>query len=255
MSRSSPSLSRFSRFGRHSRSLTVTGTFLRRQLWVWPLIAAVLLALLSWWVMGAVEGVMRRQVAAELTAIRDADVTALRVWMRQQEAEREADGDVGPHTSGDDRARRACRFRRGVAAVSAAGRAAGVFGAADENPGLHRFLCLVTVAETDCLLAGGDDRPVLNGYRGELVDKALKTGALVSRPFRSPFLYPDEKGELRADRPTIVAGSRGSRQPGASAGSAQFPHPAGRRVHADPADGTIGADGRDVRLRRKRACC
>ncbi len=87
MSRSSPSLSRFSRFGRHSRSLTVTGTFLRRQLWVWPLIAAVLLALLSWWVMGAVEGVMRKQVAAELTAIRDADVTALRGWMRQQEAD------------------------------------------------------------------------------------------------------------------------------------------------------------------------
>src|ERR1700679_1111425 len=86
MSRSAPPLSRFSRFGRHSRSLTVTGTFLRRQLWVGPLIAACVLALLSWWVMGAVEGGMGKQVAAELTAIRDADVTALRGWMSQQEA-------------------------------------------------------------------------------------------------------------------------------------------------------------------------
>src|ERR1700693_5484599 len=46
---------------------------------------------------------------------------------------------------------------------------------------------------------------ILNGYRGDLCEKALQRGALVSRPFRSPFLYPDEKGELRADRPTIVA--------------------------------------------------
>ena len=46
---------------------------------------------------------------------------------------------------------------------------------------------------------------MLTGYRGDLVDKALQTGSLISRPFRSPFLYPDEKGELRAERPTIVA--------------------------------------------------
>src|SRR5580704_9245931 len=86
MSRSSPSLSKFSRFGRHPRSFHITGTFLRRQLWVWPLIAAVVLAALAWGVSDAVETVMRKQVAGELTAIRDADVTALRVWMKQQAA-------------------------------------------------------------------------------------------------------------------------------------------------------------------------
>src|SRR3984957_15721713 len=84
MTKTSPSLSRFSRFGRHSRSFQVTGTFLRRQLWFWPLLGAVVLSAVAWWVNSAVEAVMRKQVASELTAIRDADVTALRVWMKQQ---------------------------------------------------------------------------------------------------------------------------------------------------------------------------
>jgi hypothetical protein len=85
MGKSSPSLSKFSRFGQHSRSFQVTGTFLRRQLWTWPLIAAILLVAIAWWVNRAVEGVMQKQIAAELTAIRNADVTALRVWMKEQE--------------------------------------------------------------------------------------------------------------------------------------------------------------------------
>ena len=64
-----------------------------------------------------------------------------------------------------------------------------------------------------------------------MIDKGLKAGAFVSRPFRSPFLYPDEKGERRADRPTIVAeaavpDSQGHPQAVLSfrvpAGSAQF---------------------------------
>src|SRR5580698_1728917 len=87
MTKSSPSLSKFSRFGRHSRSFQVTGTFLRRQFWTWPLLGAVVLAGLAWWMNGAVESVMQKQVAAELAAIRDADVTALRVWMKQQLAD------------------------------------------------------------------------------------------------------------------------------------------------------------------------
>ncbi len=53
---------------------------------------------------------------------------------------------------------------------------------------------------------------VLKGFRGEVIDKALKEGAFVSRPFRSPFLYPDENGE-RSGPADDCGGGRGSRQP------------------------------------------
>ena len=55
------------------------------------------------------------------------------------------------------------------------------------------------------VLCRSDDLLQIAPYRGDLIQKALQTGSLVSRPFRSPFLYPDERGELRADRPTMVA--------------------------------------------------
>src|SRR5204862_1994578 len=65
-------------------SVRKAGTFLRRQLWAWPLIAAVVLGGTGWLVHRSVERAMRAQREAELTTIRDADVEALRVWMVEQ---------------------------------------------------------------------------------------------------------------------------------------------------------------------------
>lgn len=207
MSHSSPSLSKFSRFGRHTRSFQVTGTFLRRQLWVWPLIAAVVLAGLAWWVNDAVERVMRKQVAAELTAIRDANVTALRVWMKQQEADvkvlalsdriRPAVTELMAHADSD-------------AALRQSPRQAELRAFLGPRMKLFGYTDFFVFSPSRKVIASSQDATIgaiLSGYRGDLVGKALQKGSLVSRPFRSPFLYPDEKGELRADRPTIVAGA------------------------------------------------
>ena len=205
MTKTSPSLSKFSRFGRHSRSFQVTGTFLRRQLWVWPLLGAVLLAVVAWWVNGAVEAVMRKQVAAELTAICDADVTALRVWMKQQQADakvlaisdriRPAVSELMAHADSDAALRNSPRQAELRAFL---GPRMKIFGYTD----------YFVFAPSRKVIASSQEATigaVMTGYRGALVDKALATGSMISRPFRSPFLYPDEKGELRADRPTIVA--------------------------------------------------
>lgn len=207
MSRSSASLNKLSRFGRRSRSFQVTGTFLRRQLWVWPLVAAIVLGAIAWGVDRAVEGVMRKQVAGELTAIRNADVTALRVWMKEQEANAKvlamsdrvralvtelvahADSDAALRQSPRQAELRAFLFPRMK-----------MFGYTD----------FFVFAPSRKIIASSQDATIgeiLNGFRGGLVEKVLQTGSMVSRPFRSPFLYPDEHGELRADRPTIVAGA------------------------------------------------
>jgi len=61
-----------------------TGRFLRRHLWTWPIIAAILLGGAGWWVHHAVEGAMHEQRATDLDVMVDASVNALRVWMGEQ---------------------------------------------------------------------------------------------------------------------------------------------------------------------------
>ena len=73
-----------SRWLGRSSSLQATGRFLRRQLWAWPIIAAVLLGGAGWWVNHSIEDAMRRQRAADLNAMVDASVTALRTWTGEQ---------------------------------------------------------------------------------------------------------------------------------------------------------------------------
>ncbi len=72
---------RFSRLAGGSSAVRATGRFLRRQLWAWPILAAVVFGGAGWWVHGAVEEALRRQRANELNTMVDASVTSLRVWM------------------------------------------------------------------------------------------------------------------------------------------------------------------------------
>ena len=67
-------------------SLATTSVVLKRQLWLWPLVAALVLGGLGWWVRGDVEQAMRENLASELTTILNADVQALTLWTKDQEA-------------------------------------------------------------------------------------------------------------------------------------------------------------------------
>src|SRR4051794_23954509 len=84
---SQPSVTRtvaISRLFLSASSLQATGRFLRRQLWVWPIIAAVLFGAAGWWVNRSLENALREQRSAELNAMVEASVTSLRVWMSEQ---------------------------------------------------------------------------------------------------------------------------------------------------------------------------
>src|SRR5262249_35271415 len=45
----------------------------------------------------------------------------------------------------------------------------------------------------------------LGGYRQEFFDRVLAGGPSVSKPYRTPLLLTDEKGELKAHLPTMFA--------------------------------------------------
>src|SRR5258708_38574404 len=71
--------------GKALASFSRTTNFLRRHLWLRPVLAAIVLVVVGSWERGTVEESMRERMAAEVTTIRDADVVALRFWLKEQQ--------------------------------------------------------------------------------------------------------------------------------------------------------------------------
>src|SRR5262245_256793 len=69
---------------RVSTSVGAARRFLRRQLWLWPVIGAVILAGVGWWVDRSVQQSMREDLTDDLTTILNADVAALKIWFHEQ---------------------------------------------------------------------------------------------------------------------------------------------------------------------------
>ena len=68
-----------------SRSFGATKSVLGRHLWLWPILGALVLGGIGWWVHWSVEAAMRERLVGELTTVLQADVEALRVWRKDQE--------------------------------------------------------------------------------------------------------------------------------------------------------------------------
>jgi hypothetical protein len=73
--------------------MTVGFGFLRKQLWLWPALTAVMLALAGVWIRWSVESSAKAELAKSLQTILKADIKALEVWMsnHEQQAFRLAD--------------------------------------------------------------------------------------------------------------------------------------------------------------------
>ena len=190
-----------------STSLQATGRFLRRQLWAWPIIAAVLFGGAGWWVNHSMEDAMRQQRATDLNTMVDASVTALRTWMGEQrinvqlfaedeqlrplvlELLRMADG--GPTAERQLVQAKAQELLRARL---------------KRRLQLSGYVGYFVVSPRGIVLAADQDISVgnaLTGYRKEMFDQAIAGQTLVSKPFRSSLLLTDEKGELRANLPTM----------------------------------------------------
>src|ERR1700685_310480 len=76
--------SRFVRVLGRSATLRKTGTFLRRAIWLHPILGALVLGLVGWMLNRAIEKEVRQLRAKELTTILRSDVTALRIWAQDQ---------------------------------------------------------------------------------------------------------------------------------------------------------------------------
>ncbi len=67
------------------RSAVRARQWLRQAIWLWPLLAALVLGTIGFFVRQAMERSITNDIASELATLRDAEVAALRLWMKTQE--------------------------------------------------------------------------------------------------------------------------------------------------------------------------
>lgn len=210
-----------SSFGRESKfasrvyasisSLKATRRFLQRQLWAWPIIAALLFGGAGWWVHFSVEDAMRADRATDLNVIVDATVTALHVWMDDQRtsAQMIADDDHLPPLLEE-----LAKLSDGTPMAER-----NLIGAPAQQALRTRLMGRLTpigyvgyliVAPNGIVLAADQDAAIgkpVDGYRKQVYDEAIAGKTTVSRPFRSPLLLADAQGRIRADLPTMTVTS------------------------------------------------
>jgi hypothetical protein len=186
-----------------------TQGFLRTQLWVWPLVAALVLVFIGFWLRLKMESATKQQVADMLQTVLNANTEALHSWSAALKTDAE-------NMAEDDRARelvaglvqQAKSSSQVVAALLTAPQLAAL--RAHLNPALQRrgFIGFVVLDTNFLVVASGSDQLVgmqsPPGY-AEQMAPCLSGKTLITRPFPSVALLLDQQGHLRSSVPTIFA--------------------------------------------------
>jgi hypothetical protein len=194
--------------GRFS-SLWRTQSFWRKQVWIWPLLAAPLIALFGYYVYASVEASLRDGVREELKAVLNADLEALRIWMNIQQqtaqslaAEKDVVSLAEPliTLSQQPESKRSLLADAPEAAqlrdeIYARTKMRGYIGYVLTNADLE------VVASSHEELIGKK-----NALADPMVATALRQGkAMVTRPSPSVVILDDMDGQMRAGVPTMFA--------------------------------------------------
>ena len=185
------------------RSVKTGGSFLKSNLWAWPVLGVAVLFAGGWAVRGAIESTMRENLRSQLQTLLNVEVAMLQTWFRVQEST----------VSG---AANAADVRRLAATLAAAEPDAE--GVADGRRELARKMAPVlsshgyegfllvgrdrrVLAASDAALLGRSDVAAFEGFLGP----ALDGRATVSAPFRSVAPLDRGDGPARTGRPTMFA--------------------------------------------------
>ncbi len=180
---------------------------LSKHLWFWPLLGAVLISLAGMWTRSVMESTVKTELVSRMQTLRRANVTALGLWFSERESDAKS-------LAADVRVREAAAALASLARTPDATQQT----LADSSEALtlkrylepwvdaRHYVDYVVVAPDRRILACSDraqiDRPAPEGYL-PFIRRALAGQVLVSRPFVSDSLSPQE----RAQGPTMVVAS------------------------------------------------
>ena len=72
------------------RTISRTGVFLKRQIWIWPILAVLLLSVIGLFVRRAIETTMRDGLQSELQTVVDLEAAMLETWYHVQKSNAES---------------------------------------------------------------------------------------------------------------------------------------------------------------------
>jgi eukaryotic-like serine/threonine-protein kinase len=194
-----------------SRGLGRSRNFLRTQLWIWPLVAAVILVFVGVFVRRQMEGAMKAQIASNLKTILDANTEALRAWAATIKSRAEAvseDARVAELVAGIvQRAGQQGASRGTLLASPQLGPLRRLLQPELDHYGFSGYVVLdpgfvVVAAENEQVI--GMQLP--SGYE-EGLRRCLQGEILVTPPFPSVAMLVDEGGKVRPGVATMFAGA------------------------------------------------
>ncbi|MHC2066218.1 protein kinase domain-containing protein [Bremerella sp. T1] len=172
--------------------------------------AAVFLATLGWVLRGVLEKSIRDELASELQMLLETDVTALRIWMRSQEANAVTEANdiqvAALATTLIDFAK-----EEGIRQIDLLRRPELDDLREELQPTLEaqEYNGFIIVNSDGLVVAAARNdpvgRPAVFGSTNIALKRALNGEPTVAYPTKSQVLLPDSQGELRAERPTMFA--------------------------------------------------
>jgi hypothetical protein len=190
-----------------STGLRATGRLLRQQIWLWPIVAAIFLAAVGYLIGATVNNSLRAQRDDDLNTTVDSVVTALQIWMHDQQATAMLIAQdeqlraplaellaIDPAAPNYDRlllqapAQAALRSRLKQRSVA---------------PGYEGYFL---VSPSGIVISADQDIPVgkaLEGYREDFFSRVIAGETAVSLPYPSPLLLADKQGVMRPNLPTM----------------------------------------------------
>jgi serine/threonine protein kinase len=206
-------------FGRTTIGRTVTraGLLLKKQLWIWPIVAVVLLAIIGRVVGTSIHDTMEGSLRSELETLLTVERAMLEKWLHVQEA--------GVKSLADQRTvRRLVAELVGGAGLPSADAPAGATQAANKSvvpaeqiarlsaelePGMasHHFVGYVLV-DKQMRVAASNEEALIGETAVQyesFLHKAFEGRTTVSVPYPSTVLLKDARGRLRSGIPTMVA--------------------------------------------------
>ena len=200
-------------FGQTSigRSMSRTGLFLKKQLWIWPIIAVVVLAVIGFAVKSAIERTMQASLKSELQTLLSVERSMLETWLKVQESNAET-------LANDPQVRRL--IAEILAAEEAAKGGTGPKGEAELKaeelqarlakelePAMssHDFVGYVVTDKSQQIVAAytrsliGTTVPEFDAF----LTRVAEGTPTVSPPFPSIVMLKDKSGRLRSGVPTM----------------------------------------------------
>ncbi|HEY3964404.1 MAG TPA: serine/threonine protein kinase [Planctomycetaceae bacterium] len=184
-----------------------TALLFERRLWIWPLVAAGLLAVIGFWMRSKVDQAIQVQLRTELKTLLEADVEGLKIWLDTQKsnavnAARSADV-VRLSSELFAVAEQPGDIVSNLSVAPATKQLAAELAPAVEEHGYSGYIVVNrqqrVVASLAAVLLGERDLP---GYQ-EFLAKALAGDPVVSHPFPSLILLTDKTGRTSVGVPTM----------------------------------------------------